>query len=509
MRIAECGRNLLIFHSAILPSAIRHVQEERLAGSGEQERTMSNIHRTLILVGVVLLTHLSFVGRLHAFAVGDIKVQSHLGEPFVAEVPLAMQPSDRDKAIVAAIGNAKDYENEGITRDPLVNQLQPLLIVESPERIRIVSDAPIQTPAFDLVLLVRAGHVTIVRHYPIALAHPPVPMPMASVPAASAAVHPPIVSAVAPRRAVRQDATPASVKPVWIQRLPEFYGPIRPGETLYRVMEELRIPRPVIWQVAVVTWRTNEQQFANGNLHGLKSGRYLHFSSDLAQAIATLNVGEAQRIVAEQWEIWQTSQHIGLAKNDDVPLPEMMVEDDTLPIQEETPASASTHLFPTPQPAAPVNVTELQSVLKGFEERLAQRLSVSSLTPVEPADATTIPFVNTTELQDSLRGLEARLLQELQRVILPHLQVDGAQALLQSKQFTPALQEVKSLVAPLWSTNTLLYVLVAQNVLLFMLTVGFAWGWYRGRKQQALALLSHPQTRHTKFIPVAHDPAVQ
>jgi Tfp pilus assembly protein FimV len=470
---------------------------------------MSNIHRTLILVGVVLIMHLSFVVRLHAFAVGDIKVQSHRGDRFVAEVPLAMQPHDRDKAIVAVIGSAKDYEHEGITRDPLVDQLQPLVIVESPERIRIVSDAPIQTPAFDLVLLVRAGHVTIVRHYPIALSSPPAAVPMASVPAASAAARPTMAPTVAPRRAAQQDAAPASAKPAWIQRLPPLYGPIRPGETLYRVMEELRIPRPVIWQAAVVTWRTNEQQFANGNLHGLKSGRYLHFSSDLAQAIATLDVGEAQRIVAEQWETWQASQHIELAKNDDVPLPETMVEDDTLPAQGEASASASTMLLPTQQPATPVNVTELQSVLKGFEERLAERLSVSSLTPVEPAEATTIPFVNTTELQDSLRGLESRLLQEIQRVILPHVQVDGARALLQSKQLTPALQEMKSLVAPLWSTNTLLYVLVAQNVLLFMLAVGFAWGWYRGRKQQALALLSHPQTRHTKFIPVVHDPAVQ
>jgi len=487
------------------PSAIY----KRLAGLGEQERTMSNIHRTLILVGVVLVTHLSFVVRLHAFAVGDIKVQSHRGDPFVAEVSLAMQPHDRDKAIVAAIGNAKDYEHEGITRDPLVDQLQPLVIVESPERIRIVSDAPLQTPAFDLVLLVRAGHVTIVRHYPIALSYPPAPVPVASVPPTSAAVQSPMAPTVTPRRAAPQDAAPASAKPAWIQRLPQLYGPIRPGETLYRVMEELHIPRSIIWQAAVVTWQTNEQQFANGNMHGLMSGRYLHFSSDLAQAIATLDVGEAQRMVAAQWETWQTSQHIGLAKNDDVPQPEITVEDDPLPAQEETSASASTVVLPTQHPATPVNVTELQSVLQGFEDRLTQRLSVSSLASVEPAQATTIPFVNTTELQDSLRGLESRLLQELQRVILPHVQVDGAQALLQTKQLTPAWQEMKSLVAPLWSTNTLLYVLVAQNMLLFMLTVGFAWGWYRGRKQQALALLSHPQTRHTKFIPVVHDPAVQ
>jgi hypothetical protein len=505
---ADCGlwTTLLNFQCRNPHSTIRNVQNP--LGWGARERTMSNVHRTLILVGVVLITHLSFVVRLHAFAVGEIKVQSHLGAPFVAEVPLSMQPHDRDKAIVAVIGSAKDYEHEGITRDPLVDQLQPLVIVEPPERIRLVSDAPIQTPAFDLILLVRAGHVTIVRHYPIVLSSPPASVPRAAVPLQKQPAPPPLAPTVVPRRAARQDAAPASTQPAWIQRLPQSYGPIRPGETLYRVMEELRIPKSVIWQVAVETWRANEQQFANGNMHGLKSGRYLHFSSDdLAQAIAAPDVGEAQRIVAEQWEAWQTSQHIELANNDDIPLPEIMAEDDTLPAQEETHVSASTLLLSAPQPATLVNITELQSVLKGFEERLAQRLSVSSLTPLELAEAATIPLVNTTELQDSLRGLESRLLQDLQRVILPHVQVDEAQALLQSQQLPSTLQEVKSLVAPLWSTHTLLYVLVAQNMLLFLLTIGFAWGWYRGRKQQALR--SHAPTRHTKFIPVVHDPVVQ
>lgn len=470
---------------------------------------MRKIPRTLILVGVVLATHLSFAVRLHAFSVGDLEVHSHLGVPFMAEVPLVMQPHERNDRVVVVIGNPTEYEQEGITRDPVIDQLQPLVITGPPERIRIVSEAPIQTPAFDLVLLVRTGHVTIVRHYSVGLSYPPAPVPVASAPAASAAVQPKEASAVASPRSTPPDAATVPAKPAWIQRLPQPYGPVRPGETLYRVMENLQIPRSVIWQVAVVTWQTNPSQFSSGNMHGLMSGQNLHFPPDLEQAIATLDVREAQRIIAEQWEAWQTLQHVELTKDDDnVPLTQMTAEGEVLSAQNETSAAATTVMLPTQQPSTPVHAADLQAVLKGLEDRLAQRLSVSSVVSAEPTETTTLPFVNTAELQTSLRSMESRLLEQLQRTILPHIQVEGAPALLQSKQLVPSLQDVKTFVAPLSSTNTLLYVLIGQNMLLFLLAVGFAWGWYRSRKQQALAMLSHPQTRHTRFIPVVQDAAV-
>ena len=43
------------------------------------------------------------------------------------------------------------------------------------DTVRIMSKVPVQTPAFDLVLLVHAGQVTIVKTYRIVLPAPPSP----------------------------------------------------------------------------------------------------------------------------------------------------------------------------------------------------------------------------------------------------------------------------------------------------------------------------------------------
>jgi hypothetical protein len=274
-------------------------------------------------------------------------------------------------------------------------------------------------------------------------------------------------------------------------------------------MEDLQIPRSVIWQVAVITWQTNKSQFSNGNMHGLMSGQSLHFPPDLEQAVAELGVREAQGIVAEQWEVWQTLQHVELAKPDGNASTQGVIEGEVPPAHEQVSAAATPIALPTQQPAALMNVTDLQSVLNGLEDRLAQRLSVSSVAPAEPTEATTIPFVNTTELQSSLRGLESRLVEQFQRTLLPHIQVDKMPVPVPSTQLVPSLPHMQTLVASLSSSDTLLYVLVGQNMLLFLLAVGFAWGWYRSRKQQALTLSSYPQTRPTRFIPVVQDTALQ
>jgi Tfp pilus assembly protein FimV len=467
---------------------------------------MQKRRKTLIFAGVALATHLSFAIRLHAFSVGDIEVHSHLGVPFVSEVPLVMQPHERNESLVAVIGDAEEYENEGSTRPPVVDQLRPVVIMGPPDKIYIVSDEPIQASAFDIVLLVRAGSATIVRHFPIVVPPALSPAPVASAPARAPKAQPQSASVVVPISPTQQDTAPVLAKSAWLQRLPHMYGPVRPGQTLYRVMEELEIPKAAVWPVAVRIWQANRLQFSGGNMHGLMSGAYLHFPSELEQAIATLDMWDAQRVVAEQWEAWQALQQVGLAPHSDAPLPQVNVDGTMSLAAEASKTSASTVMIPGQQVAASISVTELQSVLKGFEERLAQRLTLP-LVPSGKQDETTIPLVSTTELQNSLQGLESRLVEKIEHTVLPQAQLDGGQVFLPSKQTVPALTEMQTLVTPRLSTETILYVLVGQNLLLFLLAVGFAWGWYRSRKQVAVGTPTYPPTRPTRFISIANDPA--
>ena len=74
---------------------------------------------------------------------------------------------------------------------------------------------------------------------------------------------------------------------------------------LYNIAQTLGVPTETLWQTIVLIWQANKAQFAGGNMHGLQSGTYLVIPPTLAGDIATLSKAEAQRMVAEQWEVWQ------------------------------------------------------------------------------------------------------------------------------------------------------------------------------------------------------------
>src|SRR5207244_9889618 len=155
--------------------------------------------------------------------------------------------------------------------------------------------------AFDLVLLVRVGQVTIVKHYTVAV---PAPAPTA-VPLAAPL---PTIAPVAPVATARKAGTKAMRLPQRTER----YGPIERGETLYGVAKALHVPKDKLWQAVVVLWHANKGQFQGGNLHGLPVGTFVVIPSDLAENIAAMRLSAPQEIVADQWEQWREVNRAGL-----------------------------------------------------------------------------------------------------------------------------------------------------------------------------------------------------
>ena len=127
------------------------------------------------LVGVVMVMiglHFSLASSLWAFAVGDIAVHSRRGEPFAAEIHLLLESRERDKEVEVTLGNQAAYQAEGFKRPAAINALKAVLFPDTRDVIRLSSAVPLRKSAFDLVLLVRAGQITIVKHYHIALPAP-------------------------------------------------------------------------------------------------------------------------------------------------------------------------------------------------------------------------------------------------------------------------------------------------------------------------------------------------
>ncbi len=251
------------------------------------------------MIMVVLGLQLCLAGHLGAFAVGDLTVHSHRGEPFVAEVRLLLGLRERDKDVEVTLGNQEVYRAEGFRRAAIIDTLKAIMAPGAHDMIRLSSSVPMQESAFDLVLSVRAGQLTIVKHYDVTLPPP--------APASAQIVAPlPTIAQVVPLTR----APKAIAKPTRPPRRAERYGPVERGETLYSIAKALHVPNEKIWQAIVALWRSNKGQFFAGNLHGLQAGTFLEVPSDLAESMAAMRTAEAQEIVANQWEEWHTPQRM-------------------------------------------------------------------------------------------------------------------------------------------------------------------------------------------------------
>ncbi len=440
------------------------------------------------VVMVMIGLHFSLASSLWAFAVGDIAVHSRRGEPFAAEIRLLLESRERDKDVEVTLGNQDAYRAEGLKRPAVMDTLKAVLPAGTRDVIRLSSTGPIQESAFDLVLSVRAAHVTIVKHYHVAL---PAPAPAS----AQVVVPLPTIAQVAP---VAQ-APKATAKATRPPRRTERYGPVEKGETLYSVAKGLHVPNDKIWHAVVALWRANKGQFQGGNLHGLQVGTFLEVPSDLAERMAVMRLAEVQEIVADQWEEWHTLQRSGsgkqrviaAARDTDTPAPAPTRRDPaataaakreaaTPPAEKtaEKPAPAQAVVLPVGKHGDMVSMTELQTLLQGLEERLMRRL-----TPTAQVQDVKTPtaFVSTSELQASIQNLEERLTQRMQQMLtqtpepvrVGQRPPQQALAVAQSTPAVEAAQPVSLLMVP--------YLPVLTNALLLLLVGALVWLWLRRR----------------------------
>jgi FimV-like protein len=428
---------------------------------------------------------LFLASSLWAFAVGDITVRSHRGEPFAADIRLHLEARERDKEITVTLGNQDAYRGEGVKRLTIVDTLQAVIPPGTREVIRLSSTVLLQETAFDLVLLVRVGQVTIMKHYAVAIPAPaPTVLPIAGP-----------LPTIAPVASARKAGIRATRGPQRTGR----YGPIGRGETLYSVAKSLRVPNDKLWQAVVALWQANKEQFQGGNLHGLSVGRFLVIPSDLAEHMAAIRLAEAQEIVAGQWEEWRTLQSSGLNKQRvigaahaaDAPATEPTPRDltttvavkpeVTIPAEKTTdqPVPEQAVMLPVDKAGAMVSMTELQTVLQGLEERLLRRLTPLGQGEIQEAQLPTA-LVSTVELQASIQSLEERLTQRMQYMLLQTSEpVRVAQRPLQPTLVsTPAppaaaAQPISLLLVP--------YLLVFTNALLLLLGGALIWLWLRRR----------------------------
>ncbi len=431
---------------------------------------------------VVIVACVGLVGDLLAFSVGEIDVQSAANEPFRAEVPFVLEPHERGRELEVLLGTPQDYQLEELERAPILEHMHIILAPDKRDTVRIFSNVPITDEALDLLVLVRSGRLTIVRNYHVELPE--------LVPAAAqqeAVVEPVIRQAAAdpvtslqptvpspPSAPAPEPVIPPTLPSIEAQfDLPDLYGPIQRGETMYNVVGKLGVPKDQRWQAVVLLWRLNHEAFLRGNLHGLLVGAYLEVPLDFVKRLNIMAREASQRIIANQWQAWHRRQvttaaqalamTMELAAEESEPIPEPYEETvavpgqkpaatpqvaETAPPPEESVPDDRTAVVAPPEPPAATGVAkaspppepvpddstaavvppqvmrlptaegssfvstrELKMLLGNLEDRLLRRLAPAQ----EPQGAA--PFVSPTELQVSLQDLENRLTRRVEQMM--------------------------------------------------------------------------------------------
>lgn len=294
------------------------------------------------------------VPRLHAFSLGAIEVKSSFGDRFNAEIPINLEDTGK---VEVRIGDMADYGKLGLERPKIVEELEvkPLLAGQGNNKIiNIVSNRPLFYPSFNLVIRAEKQEGTILENFLVAVDFqqnvslslkgkkeevpvdpkadetvqeakkipdvlslpsapenigttlapvPPVSQTPVSKPEKEPRAQPTPVASPEKAQAETKLTLPPVVVPTETDR-GKTYGPIQPGESLWRISEKISPESTSAARMTVALWMSNKDKFLGGNMHGIKIGETLGLDN-LGKYLEGLSQSNAVAIVQSQLKEWK------------------------------------------------------------------------------------------------------------------------------------------------------------------------------------------------------------
>ena len=234
-----------------------------------------------------------------AVGMGKLNVLSFLGQTLNAEVDLVSVQKEELTTLTVRLASPEAYRHANLEYGAAAAGLRFRIDKRQNGEfyIKITSARPINEPFVNLLIELTSMSGRLVREY-AALIDPPDYAPARAVAVAPAAVvetHP----APAPQPPVAV-ATPAPPKPKPVGD--RKYGPVKRGETLFRIATSLKPEGVSLEQMLVAILRSNPQAFINNNMNRMKAGVTLRIP-DLEQVTA-LTPPDALKEVRVQAADW-------------------------------------------------------------------------------------------------------------------------------------------------------------------------------------------------------------
>ncbi|WP_343160828.1 FimV/HubP family polar landmark protein [Xanthomonas sp. LMG 8992] len=259
-----------------------------------------------------------------ALGLGDIRVLSKPGEPFLAEIPvISNEPGELERARVA-LASPATFARVGLERPQgLVSDLQFRFTQTRKGRavIQVSSRMPVDVPSLSFLIEVDWGQGRLIREYSAlidapntaaAIDAPAIDAPAAAQPSdriardASTATPAPAAAATSATPTARPAATPRPA-PAPAAAPGDALAPVRAGQTLSQIAGQLaRGNGHSMDQTMVALLRANPDAFIRGNLNLLKQGAVLRTPRE--EDLASLDAAAAEAVVREQAAQWRQAR---------------------------------------------------------------------------------------------------------------------------------------------------------------------------------------------------------
>ena len=336
--------------------------------------------RRLAAAWVMLL--LLFAGRVWALGLGDIRLESALGEPLRAEIEVISASPGELESLFVQLATAETFERYGLDRPGFLSDIR--FDVESRNGrnyVTVTTASPVVEPFVTILIEASWPQGRILREYTM-LIDPPTFTPPEAVKAAPQVTAPVqtreadrgVIERPAPRQTAPapRETAPAAAQPRPAERQQEapraadsagsqVYR-VAPSETLWGIARDMRPDDGLtINQTMLAIFEANPQAF-DGNINRLRAGAYLTIPT--ADDIYRISRGDATAEVQRQNEEWSGAP-APVAKRPSLSL--------VPPDESVTVADAAAYDDYTPPTSAAVPDTDLQDRVRDLEEQIADK----------------------------------------------------------------------------------------------------------------------------------------
>ncbi len=252
----------------------------------------------------------------HALGLGELTVDSTLGQPLSAHIPFTSITGKEKKKLAASLAPRKDFEAAGLDYPAFLSQLKVTVSGKGRnQQLLITTEKPVRDPVIQLLLKVDWAEGQLVREYTALLDPPvfrkndrsvrPVPAVVSRTAKNKPAASRPAPTVTSTRKAAASSGSSAAAPASAAHDIPDTYGPVRKGDSLWRIAEAAYGVSDVrLLQAMEAMLEANPDAFIKHNVHGLMAGVTLKLPP--LTEVTRIAPKQAYRKFVAQTEQWKT-----------------------------------------------------------------------------------------------------------------------------------------------------------------------------------------------------------